>query len=128
MPKAGEERKILYVSGEESEGQIKIRAERLGVTTENLYLVSETDVETVIECINEIKPDIVIIDSIQTMNRQDIASAAGSVPQVREATNAFMHIAKSLGISMFIVGHVTKRGQSQVRECLNIWSTVCLYF
>ena len=75
--KAGEERKILYVSGEESEGQIKIRAERLGVTTENLYLVSETDVETVIECINEIKPDIVIIDSIQTMNRQDIASAAG---------------------------------------------------
>ena len=92
--KAGEERKILYVSGEESEGQIKIRAERLGVTTENLYLVSETDVETVIECINEIKPDIVIIDSIQTMNRQDIASAAGSVPQVREATNAFMHIAR----------------------------------
>ena len=65
--KAGEERKILYVSGEESEGQIKIRAERLGVTTENLYLVSETDVETVIECINEIKPDIVIIDSIQTI-------------------------------------------------------------
>ncbi len=61
----------------------------MGVTTENLYLVSETDVETVIECINEIKPDIVIIDSIQTMNRQDIASAAGSVPQVREATNAF---------------------------------------
>ena len=80
-------------------------------------LFPETDVETVIECINEIKPDIVIIDSIQTMNRQDIASAAGSVPQVREATNAFMHIAKSLGISMFIVGHVTKRGgQSQVKE------------
>ena len=126
--KAGEERKILYVSGEESEGQIKIRAERLGVTTENLYLVSETDVETVIECINEIKPDIVIIDSIQTMNRQDIASAAGSVPQVREATNAFMHIAKSLGISMFIVGHVTKEGAIAGPRVLEHMVDCVLYF
>ena len=121
-------RKILYVSGEESEGQIKIRAERLGVTTENLYLVSETDVETVIECINEIKPDIVIIDSIQTMNRQDIASAAGSVPQVREATNAFMHIAKSLGISMFIVGHVTKEGAIAGPRVLEHMVDCVLYF
>ena len=108
--KAGEDKKILYVSGEESEGQIKIRAERLGVTTPNLYLVSETDVELIVECIHTVKPDIVIIDSIQTMSRQDITSAAGSVPQVREATNAFMHIAKSMGIAMFIVGHVTKEG------------------
>jgi len=100
----------------------------LGVTTENLYLVSETDVETVIECINEIKPDIVIIDSIQTMNRQDIASAAGSVPQVREATNAFMHIAKSLGISMFIVGHVTKEGAIAGPRVLEHMVDCVLYF
>lgn len=100
----------------------------MGVTTENLYLVSETDVETVIECINEIKPDIVIIDSIQTMNRQDIASAAGSVPQVREATNAFMHIAKSLGISMFIVGHVTKEGAIAGPRVLEHMVDCVLYF
>lgn len=75
--KAGEEKKILYVSGEESEGQIKMRAERLGVTCESLYLISETDVETIIECINGVKPDIVIIDSIQTMNRQDITLGGG---------------------------------------------------
>ena len=88
----------------------------------------ETDVETVIECINEIKPDIVIIDSIQTMNRQDIASAAGSVPQVREATNAFMHIAKSLGISMFIVGHVTKEGAIAGPRVLEHMVDCVLYF
>ena len=101
--KAGEDKKILYVSGEESEGQIKLRAERLGVTTENLYLMSETDAEIIIDSINDIKPQIVIIDSIQTIHRDDISSAAGSVPQVREATNAFMRVAKSMGIAMFIV-------------------------
>lgn len=126
--KAGEDKKILYVSGEESEGQIKIRAERLGVTTENLYLISETDVELVIECINEVKPDIVIIDSIQTMNREDIASAAGSVPQVREATNAFMRIAKSMGIAMFIVGHVTKEGAIAGPRVLEHMVDCVLYF
>lgn len=126
--KIGEEKKVLYVSGEESEGQIKIRAQRLGVTTANLYLVSETDVETVIECINSVKPDVVIIDSIQTMNRQDISSAAGSVPQVREATNAFMRIAKSLGISMFIVGHVTKEGAIAGPRVLEHMVDCVLYF
>ena len=95
------DKKILYVSGEESEGQIKIRAQRLNVNNENLYLISETDVERVIECIVSQKPDVVIIDSIQTMNHSQIASASGSVPQVREATNAFMKIAKTNGISMF---------------------------
>ena len=81
----GQTRKILYVSGEESERQIKMRAERLGVTTQNLYLISENDVETVLEYIQEVQPEVVIIDSIQTMHREDLASAAGSVPQVREA-------------------------------------------
>jgi DNA repair protein RadA/Sms len=126
--KAGTDKRILYVSGEESEGQIKIRAERLGVTAENIFLISETDVETIIECINSTKPDIVIIDSIQTMNRQDIASAAGSVPQVREATNAFMHIAKSMGISMFIVGHVTKDGALAGPRVLEHMVDCVLYF
>ncbi|MBQ8301805.1 MAG: DNA repair protein RadA, partial [Clostridia bacterium] len=126
--KAGEDKKILYVSGEESEGQIKIRAERLGVTTPNLYLVSETDVELIVECIHTVKPDIVIIDSIQTMSRQDITSAAGSVPQVREATNAFMHIAKSMGIAMFIVGHVTKEGAIAGPRVLEHMVDCVLYF
>ncbi len=125
---AGADKKILYVSGEESEGQIKLRAERLGVTTGNLYLISETDVESIIECINEVKPEIVIIDSIQTMTRQDIASAAGSVPQVREATNAFMHIAKSTGTAMFIVGHVTKEGAIAGPRVLEHMVDCVLYF
>lgn len=124
----GDSKKILYVSGEESEGQIKIRAERLGVTTENLYLVTETDVELVLETINELKPDIVIIDSIQTMTHDAIASAAGSVPQVREATNAFMHTAKSLGCAMFIVGHVTKEGAIAGPRVLEHMVDCVLYF
>lgn len=126
--KLGENKKILYVSGEESEGQIKIRAERLGVKTDSLYLISETDVETIVEVIHQIKPDVVIIDSIQTMNRQDISSAPGSVPQVREATNAFMRIAKSMGISMFVVGHVTKEGAIAGPRVLEHMVDCVLYF
>ena len=99
----GQIKKILYVSGEESERQIKLRAERLGVESDNLYLMSENDVGTIVESINDLAPDVVIIDSIQTMHRDEITSASGSVPQVREATNAFMAIAKGQGISMFIV-------------------------
>ena len=125
---AGKERKILYVSGEESEGQIKIRGERLGVKTENLYLISETDIVNIIECINSVKPDIVIIDSIQTMHREDISSAAGSVPQVREATNALMHVAKASGIAMFIVGHVTKDGALAGPRVLEHMVDCVLYF
>lgn len=126
--KAGADNKILYVSGEESESQIKLRAERLGVKTDNLFLVSETDVETVADMIQTTEPDMVIIDSIQTMHRDDIASAAGSVPQVREATNAFMHIAKSMGISMFIVGHVTKDGALAGPRVLEHMVDCVLYF
>lgn len=123
-----EDKKILYISGEESEGQIKLRAERLGINSENLYLLSETDVETVLESINSIRPDIAIIDSIQTMNRDDIASASGSVPQVREATNAFMRLAKSMNISMFIVGHVTKDGALAGPRVLEHMVDCVLYF
>lgn len=125
---AGQNHKILYVSGEESEGQIKLRAQRLGVKSDNLYLISETDTEAIISLISTVKPDIVIIDSIQTMHRDDIASAAGSVPQVREATNAFMRTAKSLGVAMFIVGHVTKDGAIAGPRVLEHMVDCVLYF
>lgn len=121
-------KKILYVSGEESEGQVKIRAERLNINNPNLYLLSENDVETVIGAISDIKPDMVIIDSIQTMNNDAIASASGSVPQVREATNAFMRLAKSMGIAMFIVGHVTKDGALAGPRVLEHMVDCVLYF
>lgn len=125
---AGKTKKILYVSGEESAAQIKIRAERLNVNTENLYLLSETDVETILTAITDTKPDIVIIDSIQTMHIESISSAAGSVPQVRETTNALMRLAKSMGISMFIVGHVTKDGALAGPRVLEHMVDCVLYF
>jgi len=123
-----ENKTVLYISGEESERQIKLRADRLCVDTENLYLVSETDVASVLECINQVKPEIVIIDSIQTMNCEEIPSASGSVPQVREATNAFMKIAKQEDISMFIVGHVTKDGALAGPRVLEHMVDCVLYF
>lgn len=125
---AGKTKKILYVSGEESSAQIKIRAQRLNVTTDNLYILSETDVETILEAITDTKPDIVIIDSIQTMHIESISSAAGSVPQVRETTNALMKIAKSMEISMFIVGHVTKDGSLAGPRVLEHMVDCVLYF
>ena len=125
---AGKTKKILYVSGEESAAQIKIRAERLGVKTDNLYLISETDVETILQSITDTKPDIVIIDSIQTMHIEAISSASGSVPQVRETTNALMKLAKSMNISMFIVGHVTKDGSLAGPRVLEHMVDCVLYF
>lgn len=121
-------KKILYVSGEESERQIKMRANRLGVSSDNLYLLSETDMENVISCINSLEPDMVIIDSVQTMHREDIQSSAGSVPQVRETTNMLMHIAKQNNISMFIVGHVTKDGALAGPRVLEHIVDCVLYF
>lgn len=106
----GEEHTILYVSGEESIRQIKLRANRLGVTNENLYLLAETDCERICAAIVKEKPEIVIIDSIQTMSISDISSSQGSITQVRECTNLFMRTAKSEEIPMFIVGHVNKDG------------------
>lgn len=125
---AGKTNKILYVSGEESASQIKIRAERLGVHTSNLLLMSETDVETILSAITDTRPDIVIIDSIQTMHIESIASASGSIPQVRETTNALMRIAKSMSISMFIVGHVTKDGSLAGPRVLEHMVDCVLYF
>lgn len=106
----GNTMKVLYVSGEESKRQLKLRANRLGVVSENLYVITETDVEMVCEQIKNEKPDIVMIDSIQTMNLTELSSSPGSVAQVRECTNCLMRTAKSLDIPMFIVGHVNKEG------------------
>lgn len=119
--------KILYVSGEESERQIKVRAERLG-SISDIYLMSETDIEVILSSIETLNPDIVIIDSIQTMHHDAIASASGSVPQVREATNAFMRVAKSQEITFFIVGHVTKDGSLAGPRVLEHMVDSVLYF
>lgn len=106
----GKEHSILYVSGEESARQIKLRAQRLGVDTENLYILTATDAESISATIVNAVPDIVIIDSIQTMSIGRITSSPGSLTQVRECTNLFMHTAKSQEIPIIIVGHVNKDG------------------
>lgn len=106
----GEEHSVLYVSGEESARQIKLRAQRLRVDTENLYILTATDAESIAETISSCTPDIVIIDSIQTMSISRISSSPGSLTQVRECTNLFMHTAKNLELPIIIVGHVNKDG------------------
>lgn len=106
----GKDHTILYVSGEESERQIKLRAERLGVASENLFLASNNNCESIIRAVCENKPEIVIIDSIQTITSSALTSTAGSIVQVRECTGAFMRMAKSEEIPVFIVSHVNKDG------------------
>lgn len=124
----GKSRKVLYVSGEESASQIKLRANRLSVTTDNLFILPQTDVGTIVESIRSEKPDVVIIDSIQTMVYDEIASSAGSVTQVRECTNIFMHTAKGLGIPIFVVGHVNKDGAIAGPKVLEHIVDTVLYF
>ena len=106
----GSEHTVLYVSGEESERQIKLRAERLGVACDNLFLASNNNCESIIKAVCENKPECVIIDSIQTITSSALSSAAGSIVQVRECTGAFMRMAKSEEIPVFIVSHVNKDG------------------
>lgn len=106
----GKELKILYVSGEESKRQLRLRADRLGVNSQNLFILTQTDVELICETIRQDKPNLVMIDSIQTMSLTELSSAPGSVTQVRESTNYFMRTAKALDIPMIIVGHVNKEG------------------
>lgn len=124
----GKNNKILYVSGEESAAQIKMRASRLGVTTDNLFILPQTDVGIIVETIKTEKPNVVIIDSIQTMVYDEISSSAGSVTQVRECTNIFMHTAKGLGIPIFIVGHVNKDGAIAGPKVLEHIVDTVLYF
>lgn len=124
----GVDNKILYISGEESANQIKMRANRLGVTTSNLFILAQTDLNVIIEVIKAEKPDIVIIDSIQTMVLDEVSSTAGSVTQVRECTNLLMHIAKGFGIPIFIVGHVNKDGAIAGPKVLEHIVDTVLYF
>lgn len=124
----GNNLKVLYASGEESAHQIKLRAKRLNVTTDNLYLMCETDIELVVAQVNNIKPDIVIVDSIQTMNYTELTSACGSVTQVRECTNLLVKTAKTLDIPVIVVGHVNKDGNIAGPKVLEHIVDAVLYF
>lgn len=121
-------KKILYISGEESLKQIKLRANRMGQFSDNLSLLSETSLDIIESVILETKPDVVVIDSIQTMLREDIGSAPGSVSQVRESTNFLMQLAKGNTIPIFIVGHVTKEGVVAGPRVLEHMVDTVLYF
>lgn len=120
--------KVLYVSGEESAEQIKMRAERLGATRDEFYLYAETDMQDIHKAIESLEPSYVIIDSIQTMTQPDISSVAGSVSQVRETTAELLKIAKTNGIAIFIVGHVTKEGSIAGPRMLEHMVDTVLYF
>ena len=122
------EEEVLYISGEESLSQIKLRANRMGEFTDHLKLYCETNLEKIRTVIEKKRPMVVIIDSIQTMYSEEVSSAPGSVSQVRESTNIFMQIAKGLGISIFIVGHVTKEGTVAGPRVLEHMVDTVLYF
>lgn len=120
--------KVLYVSGEESTTQIRLRADRLHIATDNLYLLSETVFEPIHQIVKNESPDVLIVDSIQTMTQADLSSAAGSVSQVREVTSGLMRLAKSRGMATFIVGHVTKSGSIAGPKVLEHIVDTVLYF
>ncbi len=119
---------ILYVSGEESMSQLKLRFNRLNIKTENLFVLTETDVESVVDTAIVKKPDIMIIDSIQTMNLASVSSSSGSVTQIRESTNALMHLAKSEDIATIVIGHVNKDGMIAGPKVLEHIVDAVIYF
>ena len=120
--------KVLYVSGEESERQIKLRAERLKVRGEGLYLLGETNLENVFDCVHTLQPDVLIIDSIQTMCHGEVNSAPGSVSQVKECTMSLMQLAKGENITVFVIGHVNKEGSIAGPKVLEHMVDCVLYF
>lgn len=124
----GKSMKILYVSGEESARQLKLRADRLGVVTDSLLVLSETDCEAVAEAIRQNAPDIAIIDSIQTMCIKALTSTAGSIVQVRECTNMLLQLAKGMDMPLFIIGHVNKDGAIAGPKVLEHIVDAVLYF
>ncbi len=126
--KMGNALKILYVSGEESPRQIKLRADRLGKGCKNLYILAETDISSISAKAEEMSPDILVIDSIQTMYREDLTSAPGSVPQVRECTAELMRIAKSKELPTFVVSHVNKEGAIAGPKVMEHMVDAVLYF
>ena len=119
---------VLYVSGEESERQIKLRAERLGIRSEGLYLYSETNLDDILESVNELKPDVLIVDSIQTLYNGDNTSAPGSVTQVKACALTLMQLAKGQGITTFVIGHVNKEGSIAGPKVLEHMVDCVLYF
>jgi len=120
--------KVLYVSGEESERQIKMRAERLGVKRDHIFVLAETELTEILSAIEELKPDIVIIDSIQTLYNPEQTSAPGSVAQVKDCTMTLMRLSKSTGITVFLVGHVNKEGAIAGPKVLEHMVDCVLYF
>lgn len=122
------ELKVLYVSGEESAVQLKLRANRLGVSSDNIMIMSETDVQSVCEYINSSRPDLVMIDSIQTMKIEELSSSYGSIVQVRESANLLLGVGKSLDIPILIVGHVNKGGEIAGPKVLEHIVDTVLYF
>lgn len=120
--------RVLYISGEESMRQTKLRASRLGVQSKELYIYSETDLELIRHTIDEVAPKFIIVDSIQTVHHPEVTSAPGSVSQVRECTGELMRIAKTKGIATFLVGHVTKEGQIAGPRILEHMVDTVLYF
>ncbi len=123
---AGE--KILYVTGEESKSQLKMRARRLGVAAENLYVLAETELGEIVDAVNELAPTVLIVDSIQTMYNPELTSGPGSVAQVKDCTLAFMQLSKSAGVTTFIVGHVNKEGAIAGPKVLEHMVDCVLYF
>lgn len=124
----GKNRKVLYVSGEESKGQIKIRAERLNIACDSLYLLTETDVDSILAECERIKPDVIIIDSIQTMSTERFTSAPGSITQVRESAMSIINYAKTSDCAVFLVGHVNKEGGISGPKILEHMVDAVLYF
>lgn len=120
--------KVLYVSGEESQRQIKLRAERLGVRSSSLYLMAETDLRDILEAIQTLQPDVVIVDSIQTVFSGELTASPGSVGQVKECTMALMQLAKGEGITVFVIGHVNKEGSIAGPKVLEHIVDCVLYF
>ncbi|MEG1395403.1 MAG: DNA repair protein RadA [Oscillospiraceae bacterium] len=120
--------KVLYVSGEESERQIKLRAERLKVRGEGLYLLAETNLEDVIESVNQLKPDILIVDSIQTLYNGDLTTSPGSIGQVKDCTMTLMQLAKGQGVTVFVIGHINKEGSIAGPKILEHMVDCVLYF
>lgn len=122
------DRKVLYISGEESERQLKLRAERLGVSPKELYILSETRLSDVVEATEELKPDILIVDSIQTLYNEENDSSPGSISQVKDCTMTMMQLSKSQGITIFVVGHINKDGNIAGPKVLEHMVDCVLYF
>ena len=120
--------KVLYVSGEESERQIKLRAERLGVSGQQLYLLAETSMDDVTEAVTALQPDVLIVDSIQTMYNGELSAAPGSIGQVKDCTMALMNLAKGRGVTVFVIGHVNKEGSIAGPKVLEHMVDCVLYF